>query len=294
MIKKSEKTEKMLQTLRENFTDSDYQEYILGNLKMKDVYTKYECNQNAMDYFFAERGYIKRGNLRNSKIKKDIFNPVNTPEAAYILGFYIADGCINGNKFVITLSEKDKEILEKIRDYMSPVTKLCYKPERINKAGITTHPMYSFSFACKEIVSRLEELGLGQKKTYLEKSIKNIVPKEFMWDFIRGYWDGDGNINSSEVTKKVTLKNGEEATYQYNNIGFTIISKDPIILEEINDFFLESGISTHVYPDNKGNYLVGTHSKSEVERIYDHLYTSSNLFLNRKRIKFNEIMKIPR
>ena len=81
---------------------------------MKDVYTKYECNQNAMDYFFAERGYIKRGNLRNSKIKKDIFNPINTPEAAYILGFYIADGCINGNKFVITLSEKDKEILEKM------------------------------------------------------------------------------------------------------------------------------------------------------------------------------------
>ena len=338
MIKKSEKTEKMLQTLRENFTDSDYQEYILGNLKMKDVYTKYECNQNAMDYFFAERGYIKRGNLRNSKIKKDIFNPVNTLEAAYILGFYIADGCINGNKFVITLSEKDKEItsyhevghallakllencdelqkvtiiprgfaagltwtapdkeiLEKIRDYMSPVTKLCYKPERVNKAGITTHPMYSFSFACKEIVSRLEELGLGQKKTYLEKSIKNIVPKEFMWDFIRGYWDGDGNINSSEVTKKVMLKNGEEATYQYNNIGFTIISKDPLILEEINDFFLESGISTHVYPDNKGNYLVGTHSKSEVEKLYNRLYTSSNLYLNRKRIKFDGIMKIPR
>lgn len=261
---------------------------------MKDVYAKYECNQNAMDYFFAERGYIKRSNLRNSKIKKDIFNQITTPEAAYILGFYIADGCVTGNKFVITLSKKDKEILEKIRDYMSPVTKLCYKPERVNKAGITTHPMYSFSFACKEIVSKLEELGLGQKKTYLEKSIRNIVPKEFMWDFIRGYWDGDGNITSSEVTKKVTLKNGEETTYQYNNIGFTIISKDLLILEELNKFFLESGISTHVYPDNKGNYLVGTHSKSEVEKIYNNLYTSSNLYLNRKRIKFDEIMKMPR
>lgn len=294
MIKKSEKTERMLQTLRENFTDKDYQEYILGNLKMKDVYAKYQCNQNAIDYFFAERGYIKRSNLRNSKIRKDIFSPVNTPEAAYILGFYIADGCINGNKFVITLNEKDKEILEKIRDYMSPITKLCYRKERTNKAGITTHPMYSFSFACKDIVSKLEELGLGQKKTYLEKSIKNIVPKELMWDFIRGYWDGDGNINSSEVTKNVIQKNGESISYRYTNIGFTIISKDPLILEELNEFFLESGISTHVYPDNRGNYLVGTHSKSEVEKIYSNLYTSSNLYLNRKRVKFDEIMKIPR
>lgn len=289
MIKKTAKTEQMLEILRQNFTDEDYKEYILGNLKMKDVYEKYEVNQNAMDYFFAEKGYVKRSTLRKENIKIDIFNPVNTPEAAYILGFYIADGCLNGNKFVITLNEKDKEILEKIRDYMSPITKLIYKKETINKQGIVSHPMYSFAFACKEIVSCLEDLGLGKNKTYLSKSIKNVVPKELMWDFIRGYWDGDGCISSSNVTKNV-----KETSYNYINIGFTIISKDPDILNEMNEFFIEEGINTHVYPDNKGNYLVGTHSKSEVEKIYNKLYTSSNLFMKRKRTKFNEIMTTSR
>lgn len=289
MIKKTAKTEQMLEILRQNFTDEDYKEYILGNLKMKDVYEKYEVNQNAMDYFFAEKGYIKRSTLRKENIKIDIFNPVNTPEAAYILGFYIADGCLNGNKFVITLNEKDKEILEKIRDYMSPITKLIYKKETINKQGIVSHPMYSFAFACKEIVSCLEDLGLGKNKTYLSKSIKNVVPKELMWDFIRGYWDGDGCISSSNV-----IKNVKETSYNYINIGFTIISKDPDILNEMNEFFMEEGINTHVYPDNKGNYLVGTHSKSEVEKIYNKLYTSSNLFMERKRTKFNEIMATSR
>lgn len=289
MIKKTAKTEKMLEILRQNFTDEDYKEYILGNLKMKDVYEKYEVNQNAMDYFFAEKGYVKRSTLRKENIKIDIFNPVNTPEAAYILGFYIADGCLNGNKFVITLNEKDKEILEKIRDYMSPITKLIYKKETINKQGIISHPMYSFAFACKEIVSCLENLGLGKNKTYLSKSIKNVVPKELMWDFIRGYWDGDGCISSSNVAKNV-----KETSYNYINIGFTIISKDPDILNEMNEFFIEEGINTHVYPDNKGNYLVGTHSKSEVEKIYNKLYTSSNLFMERKRTKFNEIMATSR
>ena len=289
MIKKTAKTEQMLEILRQNFTDEDYKEYILGNLKMKDVYEKYEVNQNAMDYFFAEKGYVKRSTLRKENIKIDIFNPVNTPEAAYILGFYIADGCLNGNKFVITLNEKDKEILEKIRDYMSPITKLIYKKETINKQGIVSHPMYSFAFACKEIVSCLEDLGLGKNKTYLSKSIKNVVPKELMWDFIRGYWDGDGCISSSNV-----IKNVKETSYNYINIGFTIISKDPDILNEMNEFFMEEGINTHVYPDNKGNYLVGTHSKSEVEKIYNKLYTSSNLFMERKRTKFNEIMATSR
>ena len=60
MIKKTAKTEQMLEILRQNFTDEDYKEYILGNLKMKDVYEKYEVNQNAVDYFFAEKGYVKR------------------------------------------------------------------------------------------------------------------------------------------------------------------------------------------------------------------------------------------
>lgn len=289
MIKKTAKTEQMLEILRQNFTDEDYKEYILGNLKMKDVYEKYEVNQNAMDYFFAEKGYVKRSTLRKENIKIDIFNPVNTPEAAYILGFYIADGCLNGNKFVITLNEKDKEILEKIRDYMSPITKLIYKKETINKQGIVSHPMYSFAFACKEIINCLENLGLGKNKTYLSKSIKNVIPKELMWDFIRGYWDGDGCISSSNVTK-----NTKETSYNYINIGFTIISKDPDVLNEMNEFFIEEGINTHVYPDNKGNYLVGTHSKSEVEKIYNKLYTSNNLFMERKRTKFNEIMATSR
>ena len=289
MIKKTAKTEQMLEILRQNFTDKDYKEYILGNLKMKDVYEKYEVNQNAMDYFFAEKGYIKRSTLRKENIKTDILNPVNTPEAAYILGFYIADGCLNGNKFVITLNEKDKEILEKIRDYMSPITKLIYKKETVNKQGIVSHPMYSFAFSCKEIVNKLEELGLGKNKTYLSKSIKNIVPKELMWDFIRGYWDGDGCISSSNVSKTA-----KETSYNYINMGFTIISKDPDILNEMNEFFIEEGINTHVYPDNKGNYLVGTHSKPEIEKIYNKLYTSSNLFMERKRTKFNEIMTTSR
>ena len=77
MIKKTAKTEQMLEILRQNFTDEDYKEYILGNLKMKDVYEKYEVNQNAMDYFFAEKGYIKRSTLRKENIKTAILESFN-------------------------------------------------------------------------------------------------------------------------------------------------------------------------------------------------------------------------
>lgn len=119
---------------------------------------------------------MSRNVARKSAIKEDIFDVINSEESAYILGFYIADGCISNNKFIIALQEQDKEILEKIRDIMSPVTKLNFIKERVNKYKITTHSMYRFAFTCKHITDKLEELGYGKGKTDKEKTIKNIVP----------------------------------------------------------------------------------------------------------------------
>ena len=84
-------------------------------------------------------------------------------------------------------------------------------------------------------------LGLGYNKTYLEKSIKNIVPKEFMWDFIRGYFDGC--VSKSLVSKTHILKDRTTKTYTHTNIIFKITSKTKLILDEIKDFFIEEGIS---------------------------------------------------
>lgn len=287
-MKKTKETEAMLQNLRETFTDEDYNKYLSGDLKLKDIYMQFNCTENVLRYLFKERNYLSRGTARKSAIKEDIFDIINSEESAYILGFYIADGCISNNKFIIALQEQDKEILEKIRDIMSPITKLNLTKERVNKSGIITHPMYKFAFACKHITERLEELGYGKGKTEKEKTIKNIVPYEYMWHFIRGYWDGDGCISASETIKKV---NGKE--YHHTNIGFTIISKDKNILEEINNFYKQEGIDSYIYPDNKGNYLVGTHSLPEIEKIYFKLYNNCSLFLKRKRDKFDKIMKIP-
>ena len=154
--------------------------------------------------------------------------------------------------------------------------------------------MCKISITSDEISKTLQNYGLGYNKTYLAKSIKDIIPENLMWDFIRGYFDGDGCVSISNTTKKHITKSGEEKIYYHRNIGFTIISKDKMILDEINDFFLKEGINTYVYPDIRNNFLVGTHSLEEVEKIYQKLYTTSNLYLQRKKIKFDEIMKIPR
>lgn len=155
----------------------------------------------------------------------------------------MADGCITrDNKFNLSLKEEDLEILIKVRDFISPISKLNYKPKYINKkTGIITNPMYLLSFKCNHIADTLNKLGLGYNKTYLEKSIKNIVPKEFMWDFIRGYFDGC--VSKSLVSKTHILKDRTTKTYTHTNIIFKITSKTKLILDEIKDFFIEEGIN---------------------------------------------------
>ena len=148
---KSSKTLKEIEILNENFTDLDYQKYLNGELKLKDVYIKYSCTQNSLMYIFKERGYITRREYLKTSINENIFDSINTKEAAYLLGFYIADGNISGNYFKIALNKKDKETLEILKNIIAPNYRLLFMSERINKRGIKSNSMYSFQLYNKHI-----------------------------------------------------------------------------------------------------------------------------------------------
>ena len=291
---KSNKTLNEIKILNENFTDLDYQKYLNGELKLKDVYSKYFCTQNSLMYIFKERGYITRREYLKTSVNETIFDNINSKESAYLLGFYIADGNLSGNYFGISLNEKDKNTLEILKNIIAPNYKLLFVPERVNKYNIKTNSMYSFKIYNKHISNVLNSYNFGKNKTYNNKSINKIVPEKFMWHFIRGYFDGDGCISKSDTTKKHTTKSGEQKEYHHTNIRWTIISKDKLILEELNSFINSFEVNTYVYPDSKGNFLIGTHSIQEIQKIYKYLYKDSeNLRMERKFKKFTEIMKIP-
>ena len=285
------KSKFFIEKLEKEFKEEDYNKYINKDLTLSNLADKYQVSKYYLSQFFKLKNYKTRKKLKEEYVKDDIFEKINCPENAYILGFYIADGCINGNRFSIRISAKDRDLLEKIKNYISPISKINDIPEKINKQGIKSNAMCDFSIRNDKIVNSLINLGLGYNKTYSNKSIKNVVPKEFMWDFIRGYFDGDGCISCSLTHKKHQLKSGELKIYSHLNIGFTIISKDKFILEEMNDFMKSQEIDSYIYPDNKNNFLIGTHSEKEILKIYNKLYTKCNLYLKRKLEKFQKIIE---
>jgi len=265
-------------------------------ISFKEFCTKYHVSDSTMRIFFKENNLELISSRKSNTIQHDYFNKINTAEKAYIFGMYIADGYISisksSSRFGISLNVNDIELLTKIRDILSPLSKLYFEKARINAQGIKSNPMYKLIISSKTICDKLNQYNCGKNKTNLLKSIKNIIPKEYMFDFIRGYFDGDGCITTNSVRKRYLTKDGTSKIYNYTNVSFSIISKDWLILEEVKEFLSAHISKINLYQESRGNWLLTVNRKSEVKKLYSLLYYNNSLLcLNRKYQKFKQIME---
>jgi hypothetical protein len=124
-------------------------------------------------------------------INEDFFK-VWTHDMAYAFGFWLADGHIyNGwrrnkkTKYVFGISQCEQYILEEILKAM-----MSNYPIHTEKKEVGT-TSYRFLIESEEIVKDIIALGGEYKKSLISKFPN--VPKDFLPDFIRGLWDGDGS-----------------------------------------------------------------------------------------------------
>lgn len=111
---------------------------------------------------------------------------------AWLLGFIAADGYLPvthgaNNRITIGLARQDEEVLDLIKkdlQYTGPI----YQYE--NTDGF---PASSLSFTSKSIRQKIESYGIGNNKTFQLGKLPNL-PDEYMMDFIRGFFDGDGSV----------------------------------------------------------------------------------------------------
>ncbi|MGJ3223247.1 LAGLIDADG family homing endonuclease, partial [Geobacillus thermoleovorans] len=105
---------------------------------------------------------------------------------AYILGFFIADGFVSNDFQTIGFAQKEKYILEQIRDELGSNQPLYQNKQ----TGV-----YMLYLNSKVMKNDLMEIhGITPNKSLDIKF--PYVPEVYLNHFIRGYFDGDGNINS--------------------------------------------------------------------------------------------------
>lgn len=116
----------------------------------------------------------------------------DSEELYYFLGFVAADGYISDQEIEIGLNEKDLHIIERFRDLIVP-GKPIYHKKRTNS--------YSLKISCKSRIHKFKDFfDMISNKKHDEMSFPN-VPKKYLKDFVRGYVDGDGTIDTTKGYK---------------------------------------------------------------------------------------------
>lgn len=154
------------------------------------AYTKNQiycfCHRNGKKFRQRSKQELSEQQSKNSRkqhINQDYFKTWSS-NMAYMFGFWCADGCIYGGKmFDITIHKRDKYILKKFAEelnYEGPL--LDYVDRQAAR----------LNFSCVVLYNDLIALGGSEAKSLTLKFPK--VPKKYLSDFIRGYFDGDGSV----------------------------------------------------------------------------------------------------
>lgn len=232
--------------------------------------------------FFKKRGWerIGKSGKRTYKVNESFFKCINTEEKAYILGFICADGHIDKDRLVITVSIKDKDILEKIRAVMQsnhPIKEVT-RTNPYNKTNRKTLTLVELMIGSVGLVKSLFDMGLTTNKTYtLNGDILKYIPKYLMRDFLRGYFDGDGNV---------FFGRRYSSGYKYN---INICGNEDFLLKSFQTYFPSIN---KLYKDlySKQCYVWKISQRDRVRDFMCYLYYNSSIFLQRKYNEFRKIM----
>jgi hypothetical protein len=130
------------------------------------------------------------GAVRKYSLNDNFFDKWSS-EMSYVLGFWFADGCFkHGNKIVF--HQKEKYILDEILLCMESDHKIYFdsRGEGCHYVEICSDKVYQ---------SIREKGGVERKSLICELP---DVPDEYLSDFTRGYFDGDGCITYDKCSSK--------------------------------------------------------------------------------------------
>ena len=212
-------------------------------------------------------------------INKDFFKTWSC-DMAYILGFICADGNLMKNKrgaYFIAIYSADFDLLVDIKKAMKSEHKISHK-----KGGNGNN--YCIQIGSKEMFEDLAKLNLFPNKA--KRLQLPPIPSKFWFSFLRGYFDGDGNVWVGYVHKE------REKPNPTIRVVFTSCTKD--FLESIRVTLLRYFPQNGVISKGNGNCYRLTYAVFGALNLYKNMYNSKylSLYLGRKKIVFEKYIKM--
>ena len=266
---------------RENYTiliNTIVDEYVNTPDKEKSLtrlQEKYGVKRKVIASNLNRRG-IKIINNKSPRINEEIFDCIDTEEKAYWLGFIYADGCnqLDKHVFSINLSAKDIDHLEKLKDFLQI------------QNNVSKYMVYDKYEMCRLYVTnthfteQLNLLGCTPRKSLtLVFPDENIFKeKNLIYDFIRGYFDGDGSI-------AMYIKKGCK-TSEVSVVG------TQSFLQKVQSFLgIDGFIKNKSYAGHHNNAFELKYSNFKARQVARLLYENSSVYMVRKYKIFEEFCR---
>lgn len=255
------------------------------NLKsLSQIAKEYGCSVNFLSDALQEKGIKIRSSKEQVTIEcknclgqhwyvNEQFFDNWSHEMAYVLGWIFTDGNIPQKENMFRITSTDIEHLQNIADLFTHNAVIT-----VRKWNSPKHAHYkpagTLSINRAEMVKKLKSFGLKPAKS---KDIKfPNIPKEFLGDFIRGVFEGDGSIGLREP-------------YKSPKINFCSGSRDFIIglaqsIKEATEIESAIDVSRHKV------YGLNYYSSEAVHKLFRLMYSGvpENMILQRKYNRFLE------
>lgn len=246
---------------------------------------------------FTNKNLLNVGSVKGPRakprVKKQVVSLVNedffktwTLEMAYVLGYFVADGCMfinpRGSRYIEFVSI-DKELIKNVRKEIDSKHLL----SEFFKKNPNSKKQYRIQIGSKEMFQDLINLGFMPRKSMKIRLPK--MPEECFASFVRGYFDGDGCVSFCTFRRKA----------RNNKIGHALhslfTSGSRLFLEEL---WVELKSRTNIKGGSlikkQGNAFELSFSKNDSKELFTFMYNDieNRLFLKRKYIKFKEAFNI--
>ncbi len=217
------------------------------------------------------------------ELNQDFFKEWS-PEMAYVLGFFAADGSMLKNKrggCFVEFQITDRVILKEIRRIIRSTHRISSRDRGSKK----WKKAYRLQIGSKEWFSDLSELGFTQHKSHTLRFPK--VPKKCVGAFVRGYFDGDGCVYFRK------LKYADRRKKRW--ILLTLFTSGSSgFLESLHRVLKKYDVrGGSLKQKTRGFELVLSHRDSlALYRLMYHTAPVSSLYLPRKRRKLERAIRV--
>lgn len=142
----------------------------------------------------AERSYAFRHRVNHECFADDL-----TAEKAYWIGFLLADGCVSDDRICLALQQSDIGHVEKFRRFV------CGEFYSIKLTS--SNNACNLRFVSHKMAADLARYGIVPRKS-LTGDFAVGVTDDFMWHYLRGFFDGDGSVHIGSRNRLMVQMSG--------------------------------------------------------------------------------------